>query len=158
MSTVSTSGRYAGADSGDDVSSSNIARLSDLRDDAIEGSGEFDSKLGDVVVSFGLVGTSGAPNSGRFKPVEDGDIMPFSRTRDVLKLLCRVLGPRGAIWGRFRNVLERTALRTLADSDMIYRQLSSDMVSMEEDRSRRGYNGVGFWMGGNKGRRERACR
>lgn len=97
MSTVSTSGRYAGADSGDDVSSSKIARLSDLWDDAIEGSGEFDTKLGDAVVGIGLVGTSGAPNSARFKPVEDGDVLPFSRIRDALKLLCRVLGPRGAI-------------------------------------------------------------
>lgn len=45
-------------------------------------------------------------------------------------MLCRVRGPIGAMWGRFRKVLARTEARGLGESDMVYR--GSGLIQREK--------------------------
>lgn len=69
--------------------------------------------------SAGLSDLLGPPSSVRSKLSTGEGLTAVSRILDTRRLLCRVLGPIGAICGRLMNVLAREDVRTLAVSDMI---------------------------------------
>lgn len=62
--------------------------------------------------------TRRTPNSDRSSELSAFGVLCSENVLDARVLLCRVLGPMGAICGLLRSVLARDAVRTLAVSDI----------------------------------------
>ena len=114
--TGSSSLSYAGADSGEEGSSGRAGSDFGLdSDDDTRDEGDI------AVVHSSELGPS---NSGKsVVKLSEGDVTSSPKTFEIRRLLCRVLGPTGAILGRFNSVLVRDALRMLPVSDIIHREL-----------------------------------
>jgi hypothetical protein len=108
--TGSSSSSYAGADSGEEGSSGRAG--SDFGLDSDD-----DTREGDIAVVHSS--EKWTPNSGKsIVKLSESDVTSSSKTFEIRRLLCRVLGPTGAILGRFNSVLARDALRMLPVSDI----------------------------------------
>lgn len=114
--TGSSLSSYAGADSGEEGSSGRAGSDFGLdSDDDTRDEGDI------TVVHSSELGPSSSGKS--IVKLSEGDVTSFSKAFEIRRVLCRVLGPTGAILGRFNSVLVRDAFRMLPVSDIIHRKL-----------------------------------